>query len=230
MFKELKKEVYDANIFLKDNNLSILTWGNVSAISDDRQYIIIKPSGISYNKMTIDDMVVVDIKGNVVEGNLNPSSDTLTHIEIYKSFSNVKSVVHTHSPYATSWAQSKKNITTLGTTHADHFFGDIPCTRQLAQDEIEKNYELNTGKVIVETFKNIDYISCPSVLVCSHGPFSWGKNCIDAVNNALILEEVAKIATITCINTSNKIYEVPKYLKDKHYNRKHGKNSYYGQK
>lgn len=230
MFKEIKKEVFEANLFLKKNRLAILTWGNVSAITDDRKYVIIKPSGISYEQMKAEDMVVVDLDANIVDGNLNPSSDTLTHLEIYKSFPNVKSVVHTHSPYATSWAQSKKNIITLGTTHADHFFGNIPCTRQLNKEEIEKDYELNTGRVIVETFKKLDYISCPSVLVCSHGPFSWGKNCLDAVNNALILEEVAKIATYTCINTNNAILEVPQYLKDKHYNRKHGKNSYYGQK
>ncbi len=232
MYKEYKKIVYDANLDLKKLGLVILTWGNVSMITPDRKHVIIKPSGVNYDLMKPEDMVVTDMNGKVVEGNLRPSSDLLTHIEIYKNFPNVNSVVHTHSTYATSWAQACKNIITLGTTHADTFYGDIPCTRGLTKKEIENDYELNTGKVIIETFSKgkYDYESCPGVLISNHGPFAWGNSCKDAVEHALILEEVAKMATLTAINTNNNLVEAPKYLKDKHYQRKHGKNAYYGQK
>lgn len=231
MFKEYKKIVYEANLALKKSGLVILTWGNVSVITPDRKYVIIKPSGVSYELMKEEDMVVVDMNKNIIEGNFNPSSDLETHIKLYENFKNIYSVVHTHSTYATSWAQSNKNIITLGTTHADTFYGDIPCTRSLTEKEINSNYELNTGNVIVETFKNkYNYESCPGVLVSNHGPFSWGKNVNEAVENALILEEVAKMATLTIINTGNRIVEAPNFLKDKHYYRKHGKNAYYGQK
>lgn len=230
MFNDLKKIVFNANMFLKENNLVILTWGNVSLITPDRKYVIIKPSGVSYNDMKAEDMVVVDLEHNVVEGKLKPSSDTWTHINIYKGFPNINSIVHTHSPFATSWAQACSNIKTFGTTHADTFYGDIMCTRSLTSKEIETDYEKHTGDVIVKTFKGKDYLACPAILVANHGPFIWGTNPMKAVENALILEEVAKMATLTQINSGMNPKEAPKFLQDKHYNRKHGKNAYYGQK
>lgn len=229
MFSELKKQVYKANLDLQKFNLVILTWGNVSAITDDRKHIIIKPSGVDYDQMRWEDMVVVNFKGEVIEGKLKPSSDTLTHLEIYKAFPKVNSVVHTHSTYATSWAQTSASIPPLGTTHADTFYGPIPCTRKLNQIEIENDYEKNTGKVIVETFKTIDYVGCPGVLVANHGPFCWGKDCTNAVENASILEQVAKIATFTNVNALAKLKSIDQVLQDKHYYRKHGKSAYYGQ-
>lgn len=229
-FNEIKQVVFQANLDLKKHKLAILTWGNVSQITPDRQHVIIKPSGLDYSIMKAEDMVVVNMNGEIVEGILNPSSDTPTHIEIYKNFPNINSIVHTHSTYATSWAQAKKSIVALGTTHADTFYGKIPCTRELKQNEIENDYELNTGKVICETFVDQNYLACPGVLVASHGPFTWGKTCRQAVENAIILEEVAKIATMTSINTNHDLQTAPNFLQDKHYNRKHGTNAYYGQK
>lgn len=231
MLDELKKEVYEANISLVDYNLVIFTWGNVSAIDRDKGLVVIKPSGVDYSKMKYTDMVVCDLDGNVVEGNLKPSSDLQTHLELYKNFLEINSVVHTHSKYATSWAQSGNDIPALGTTHADYFYGDIPCTRRMKETEILSDYELNTGKVIVETFtnRNIDYKNMPGVIVNSHGPFTWGKNSKDAVFNSVVLEEVAFMG----INTKqiNECFEkMDNFLLDKHYLRKHGKGAYYGQK
>ena len=231
MLEKLKQEVYIANVKLKDYNLITLTWGNVSAISDDRKYVVIKPSGVDYDIMTADMMVVTDLEGNVVEGNLNPSSDLATHLEIYRKFPEVNSVVHTHSRWATATAQAELGIDCYGTTHADNFFGTVPCTRHLTADEIANDYELNTGKVIVETFEtqNIDPMAIPAVLVCKHGPFAWGTNAKKAVENALVLEECAYMAFICKTLTNGAVSPAPQELQDKHYYRKHGKNAYYGQ-
>ncbi len=228
MLQKLKEEVLRANINLKESGLVILTWGNVSGFDRDKNLLVIKPSGIEYDFMTADDMVVVDIDGKVVEGNLNPSSDTHTHLELYRNFPDVGGIVHTHSTHATAWAQAGRSIPAMGTTHADHFYGDIPCTRKLRPDEVQNDYELNTGKVIVETFKTIDASSVPGVIVNDHGPFTWGKNAEEAVYNAIVLEEVAKMAFLTHSVAGNDI--IDKYLLDKHYLRKHGRDAYYGQK
>jgi L-ribulose-5-phosphate 4-epimerase len=232
MFEELKKSVCEANLKLKEYNLITLTWGNVSAITEDRKYVVIKPSGVDYATMQPEQMVVTDLDGNIVEGDLNPSSDLPTHLEIYKNFSEVKSVVHTHSRWATATAQAEKPIPCYGTTHADNFYGDIPVTRHLTKEEIFGNYELNTGKVIVETFNNanIDPIKVPAVLVCKHGPFAWASSPKKAVENALVMEECAYMAYITQSLTGGNADRAPQELLDKHYNRKHGKNAYYGQK
>lgn len=230
--KELKKQVFLANMALVKNNLVVLTWGNVSAIDRQKGLVVIKPSGVSYETMKEQDMVVVDLNtGKVVEGNLNPSSDTPTHLELYKQFKDIGSVVHTHSTFATSWAQAGKDIPAYGTTHADAFYGSVPCANKLSKSEIESNYELNTGKAIVKLFNNkkIDHNAVPAVILQSHGPFTWGKNPKDAVKNAITLEEVAKMAYLT-ININPSVKPIDKYLADKHYNRKHGKNAYYGQK
>lgn len=228
MLQKLKEEVLRANINLKESGLVILTWGNVSGFDRDKNLLVIKPSGIEYDYMTADDMVVVDIDGKVVEGNLNPSSDTPTHLELYRNFPDVGGIVHTHSTHATAWAQAGRSIPAMGTTHADHFYGDIPCTRKLRPEEVQNDYELNTGKVIVETFKTIDASSVPGVIVNDHGPFTWGKNAEEAVYNAIVLEEVAKMAFLTHSVAGNDI--IDKYLLDKHYLRKHGRDAYYGQK
>lgn len=227
MLDEIKQKVYDANIELYHSKLVILTWGNVSEKYGD--YIVIKPSGVKYEKMTPNDMVVLDIDGNIIDGKLNPSSDTPTHLELYKSFPNINGICHTHSNYATSFAQSGKPIEALGTTHADYFYGDVPCTRELTKEETETNYEKNTGLVIAEKFKNLDYMAIPAVLVKHHGVFSWGKSASESVHNAIVLEEIAKMNFKTNLinNTNNKLQQ---YTLDKHYNRKHGKNAYYGQK
>lgn len=234
MLEELKKEVYNANICLPKNNLVLLTWGNVSAIDENTNYIVIKPSGLEYEKMTPNDMVVLDLDGKIIEGNLNPSTDTLTHIEIYKTFREIKSIVHTHSRWATIWSQIGKSIKPYGTTHADYFYGEIPCTRALTDDEIQGEYEKNTGKVITETIKNNsinDVFSVPAILVKNHGPFTWGVNCTNAVNNAIILEEVAAMAWHTEISKRQfNIEQISQTILDRHYYRKHGQNSYYGQK
>lgn len=227
MLDDIKKRVYDANIDLYNSKLVIFTWGNVSERYED--YIIIKPSGVEYETMKANDMVVLDMNGNIVDGELNPSSDTPTHIELYKAFPEIKGVCHTHSNYATSFAQSGKPIEALGTTHADYFYGDVPCTRELTKEETETEYEKNTGLVIAETFKNLDYNAIPAVLVKHHGVFSWGKSASESVHNAIVLEEIAKMNFKTnLINPSNNKLE--QYTLDKHYNRKHGKNAYYGQK
>lgn len=228
MFEDLKKTVLEANQLLVKSNLVILNWGNASQIDEGRKYIAIKPSGVDYEKLKTDDIVITDLEGNVVEGNLKPSSDLRTHLEIYRNFKKVGGVVHTHSCFATSWAQAGANIPVFGTTHADNFYGSIPCTRPLTNDEISGDYELNTGKVIVETFKGLDPVSIPGVVVYAHGPFTWGENAIKAVENSLVLEESSKMAYLTlAINGTAK--PINKELLDKHFLRKHGDKAYYGQ-
>ena len=228
--KDLKERVCLANKRLKESELIILTWGNVSEIDREKGLIGIKPSGVSYDDLTPDDIVIVDLDGNVVEGSLKPSSDTPTHIEIYKNFKEVGAVVHTHSKWATIWAQAGKDIPAYGTTHGDYFYGDIPCTRDMLDEEIRGEYERETGVVIVETFenRNINPMDMPGVLVKSHGPFTWGKNPMNAVENAMVLEELAEMATMTQIVNPG-VTNMSSTLLDKHFLRKHGKNAYYGQ-
>jgi len=231
MLKKLKKEVFKANLNLVSHGLVTLTWGNVSGIdrSSDKPLVVIKPSGVPYKGMTAEDMVVVDLEGNVVAGKYKPSSDTPTHLWLYKNFAKIGGITHTHSPWAVSFAQAKRGIVPLGTTHADYFYGEIPCTRPLSPEEIKEGYELNTGKVISETFgTGLDPVSMPGVLVASHGPFTWGKDAGESVNHSVILEELARMAAITyMINPDTK--PVDQFLLDKHYLRKHGENAYYGQ-
>ena len=230
MLEELKKEVYEANMLLPKYGLVTFTWGNVSGIDRDKGLFVIKPSGVEYDKLKPEDMVVVDLKGNKVEGDYKPSSDTATHMVLYNHFPNIGGVVHTHSSWATSWAQAGRGIPCYGTTHADYLYGEIPCMRNLTQEEIDQAYELNTGNVIVNEFKrmNLDYVAMPAVLCKNHGPFTWGKDAHEAVHNAVVLEEVAKMAARTeTINPDVK--PAPQMLQDKHYYRKHGKNAYYGQ-
>lgn len=229
MLEALKKEVLKANLDLVAYNLVLLTWGNVSAYDEESGLVVIKPSGVSYDTMTADDMVVVDLDGKRVEGALNPSSDTPTHVELYKAFKGVKAVVHTHSKWATSWAQANRDIPALGTTHADNFYGGIPCTRRMTEDEIKGEYEKDTGGVIIETFgkRGIDPLEVGAVIVANHGPFSWGASCAKAVENAVVMEYVAEMAYVaTHLNPKADIQQV---LLDKHFLRKHGKNAYYGQ-
>jgi L-ribulose-5-phosphate 4-epimerase len=228
MLDKLKQQVFQANMDLVKHGLVIFTWGNVSGIDREKGLVVIKPSGVSYNNMKPTDMVVLNLYGQVVEGSLKPSSDTPTHLVLYRQFENIGGVVHTHSEWATSWAQAGKSIPALGTTHADYFYGEIPCTRKMTKQEIEGEYELETGKVIVERFKNLDADSIPGVLVNNHGPFSWGKDASQAVHNAIVLEEVAKITFRTLQLNPNTTMD--KVLLDKHFLRKHGKNAYYGQK
>lgn len=225
--KELKEKVYRANLDLVDHGLVIFTWGNVSGIDREQGLFAIKPSGVSYDAMKADDMVVMDLDGKVVDGDLKPSSDTPTHLVLYQSFPDIGGVVHTHSEWATSWAQAGKGIPAYGTTHADYFYGEIPCTRKLSKQEVEEAYERNTGLVIVERFKNLDYNAIPGVLVNGHAPFSWGKDAAEAVHNAVVLDEVAKMAFRNQV--LGNFDPVDQYLLDKHYLRKHGKNAYYGQ-
>jgi L-ribulose-5-phosphate 4-epimerase len=227
MLEELKKQVYTANLNLVKHGLVLFTWGNVSGIDRKSNLIVIKPSGVSYDDLKLENMVVVDFDCNVIEGILKPSSDTLTHIELYKAFPEIGGIVHTHSTYAVAWAQALKAIPAMGTTHADHFYGEIPCTRELTQEEVEGGYEKETGTVIIETFKNINPLHVPGVLVGNHGPFAWGANAEKAVYNAVVLEEVARMALLT-IQLGNST-PIKQYLLDKHFNRKHGKNAYYGQ-
>lgn len=234
MLEELKQKVFEANLKLVEYNLVVLTWGNVSAIDRESGLFVIKPSGVPYSEMTADDMVVVDLNGNKVEGRLNPSSDTPTHCELYNGFKNIGGIVHTHSSWACSWAQAGRDIPAYGTTHADFANGAVPCTRGLTQDEVNTAYELNTGKVIVEEFnkRKITPEEFPAVLIHRHGPFTWGKDAFKAVENALILEEIAKMASRTervAAIDSNSDIGIENYLLDKHYQRKHGKNAYYGQ-
>jgi len=228
MLEELKERVFKCNLDLVKHGLVVLTWGNVSGIDREKRLVVIKPSGVSYETMKVSDMVVVDLNGNVVEGTLKPSSDTPTHLELYKAFADIGGVVHTHSINATSYAQSGKDIVSYGTTHADCFYGDVPCARALSKEEIESEYEKNTGKVIIETFKGKDPNAIPAVLVKNHGPFAWGKTPEKAVEAAVTLEAVAEMAIKTKIinPTANRVDE---YLLDKHYMRKHGKGAYYGQ-
>ncbi|MBK1813652.1 L-ribulose-5-phosphate 4-epimerase [Clostridium sp. YIM B02505] len=228
MLEELKKKVLKANLDLPRHGLIKFTWGNVSAIDRESGLVVIKPSGVEYDDMTEEDLVVVDLEGNVVEGSLRPSSDTPTHLVLYKNFKDIGGIVHTHSQWATTWAQATKSVPALGTTHADHFYGTIPCTRELNETEIKGQYEEETGNVIVETFKDTDPNHMPGVLVYSHGPFTWGKDADDAVHNAVILEEVCKMAYDT-LNLNSDIDSIDNNLLDKHFLRKHGANSYYGQ-
>jgi L-ribulose-5-phosphate 4-epimerase len=228
MLEELKSKVFEANLSLVKQGLVILTWGNVSGIDRKNGLVVIKPSGVSYDEMKADDMVVVDLDGNIVEGNYRPSSDTPTHLHLYKSFAEIGGVVHTHSEWATSWAQAGLGIPAIGTTHADYFYGEIPCTRKMTEEEVKGEYELETGKVIVERFEGIDPMSIPAVLVNNHGPFAWGANAGKAVENALVLEEVAKMSFRSFNLNKNTVMD--QFLLDKHYLRKHGKNAYYGQK
>lgn len=227
MLEQLKEDVYQANVDLVKHGLVIFTWGNVSGIDREKELVVIKPSGVDYDHMKPEDMVVVDLEGKVVEGNYKPSSDTATHVILYKYFEDIGGVVHTHSEWATIWAQSGKPVPPLGTTHADYFYGSIPCTRKLTKAEIESAYEKETGNVIVETFQNIDPNAIPGVLVNNHGPFSWGKDVHNAVHNAVVMEAVSKMAYYTL--NINKVTPIDQYLLDKHYLRKHGKNAYYGQ-
>jgi L-ribulose-5-phosphate 4-epimerase len=229
MLEQLKEEVYQANMQLPAHGLVTFTWGNVSAIDRSLGLVVIKPSGVEYSAMTPDDMVVVDIEnGDIVEGRFKPSSDTPTHLELYRNFQEVGGIVHTHSRWATIYAQAKRSIPPLGTTHGDYFYGSIPCTRLLTSEEIEGNYELFTGKVIVETFTRIDPLDIPAVLVASHGPFAWGKDAGEAVHNAVVLEELAFMAWHNEA-ADPAISPMQKELLDKHFLRKHGKDAYYGQ-
>lgn len=230
MLEKLKERVLEANLMLPSSGLVKFTWGNVSEIDREKNIVAIKPSGVEYSKMTLSDIVLVDLNGNVVEGDKKPSSDLETHLELYRKFKDVGGIVHTHSTWATNWAQNGSGIPALGTTHADYFYGEIPCTRDMKKEEIEGEYELETGKVIVETFedRNINPKFVPSVLVKSHGPFSWGKDCYEAVHNAIVLEEVAMMAWRNVL-MNKEIKEMDKSLLDKHFMRKHGPNAYYGQ-
>ena len=230
MYQKLKERVLAANLQLPKYGLVTFTWGNVSEIDRDNGVIAIKPSGVEYDAMTTDDIVIVDLDGHQVDGKLNPSSDTPTHIELYKAFPTIGGIVHTHSRNATIWAQAGLDIPALGTTHADYFYGDVPCTRQLSNEEIRIDYEKNTGLVIVEEFKkrNIDPKAMPGAIIAGHAPFTWGKDGADAVHNAVVMEEIAAMATLT--RTLNPEIKIQPELLNKHYNRKHGVNSYYGQK
>lgn len=228
MLETLKKQVYEANMELQEKKLVIYTWGNVSGIDRKSGLIVIKPSGVAYENLSPDQMVVLDLDGKVVEGDLRPSSDTPTHLYLYRHFQNIGGVVHNHSPAATAWAQANQGIPCYGTTHADYFYGEIPCTRTMTKEEIEGEYEHQTGKVIVERFLNINYEYVPAVLVANHAPFTWGKNPFDAVHNSVVLEEVAKMA-LSAKQLNPNIQSISQELLDKHFLRKHGKNAYYGQ-
>ena len=229
MLDTLKQRVYEANLLLPKHNLAIFTWGNASEIDRESGIFAIKPSGVDYDKMTPDDMVLMNLKGEIVEGKYKPSSDTPTHLELYKAFQNIGGVVHTHSRWATSFAQAGMGIPALGTTHADYFYGEIPCTRAMNGAEINGEYEKETGTVIIEAFKNIDPMSIPAVLVKSHGPFTWGTSADDAVHNAVVLEEAAFMA-YHALTLNKGLPYMDETLLDKHYLRKHGANAYYGQK
>lgn len=227
MLDNLRKDVFRANLELVNNGLVIHTWGNVSGRDIETGFIVIKPSGVSYKSMKPNDMVVIDSDGKVVEGKYKPSTDSPTHLLLYKTYNSIGGVVHTHSTYATAWAQAGKDIPALGTTHADHFYGEVPCTRKLSDEEIKKEYEINTGKVIIERLGTISPLVVPSVLVNCHGPFCWGLDAEEAVYNAIALEEIARIAFYTVL--LGKKESVDNYLLDKHFKRKHGKAAYYGQ-
>jgi len=229
--KEIKQRVLEANKRLKSEGLVISTWGNVSEYDEKTGLVAIKASGIDYDKMGIEDIVIVDLDGNIVEGNLRPSTDCATHLIIYKNFKGVKAIVHTHSMYATIWAQAGREIPIFGTTHADYFKGNIPCTRKLRKEEIEKDYEKNTGDVIVETFSNrINPLEMRAVLVNGHAPFVWGSDAHDAVTNAVVLEYVAKMAWCNMVMSSGILPQLDENMINKHYNRKYGSDAYYGQK
>lgn len=230
MLEELKKQVYEANMELPKRGLITYTWGNASGIDREKGLFVIKPSGVEYDTLSPDDMVVVDMDGNVVEGHYRPSSDTPTHLELYKAWPEIGGIVHTHSTNAASWAQAGRDIPLYGTTHADYFFGPIPCARSLTPEEIEEAYEKNTGKVIIETFekRGMNPVYTPAVLCVNHGPFTWGKDAAEAVYHAVVLEEVAKMALRTEL-INPKVQHAPDSIRDKHFYRKHGKNAYYGQ-
>jgi L-ribulose-5-phosphate 4-epimerase len=228
MLKKLKEVVCQANLDLVKHGLVTLTWGNVSAISDDRQHVVIKPSGVPYDQMRPEHMVVVDLDGKVIQGDLRPSSDTPTHVLLYKHFAGIGGISHTHSRYATTFAQARVEIPCFGTTHADHFSGPVPLTRPLSRQEVDEAYELNTGQVIVERFADLEPAAMPAVLVAGHGPFAWGKDAPESVKNAVALEAVAAMALgVLVINREAALLE--QYVLDKHYERKHGPNAYYGQ-
>lgn len=229
MLEELKKQVYEANMELPRRGLITYTWGNVSGIDREAGLFVIKPSGVDYDRLCPENMVVMDLEGQRVEGTLNPSSDTATHLELYKAFEEVGGIVHTHSPFATSWAQAGRGLPCYGTTHADYFYGEIPCARNLTAEEIEDGYEKNTGVVIVETFKGINPLYVPGVLCKNHGPFTWGKNAADAVHNAVVMEEIAKMNLMTELLNPSADNRTPQCMQDKHFLRKHGPNAYYGQ-
>lgn len=230
MLEELKKQVFEANMLLPGYGLVTFTWGNVSGIDRESGLVVIKPSGVPYEELRAEDMVVVDLAGKRVEGKLNPSSDTATHIELYRAFPGIGGIVHTHSAYATSWAQAGRSIPCYGTTHADYFYGEVPCLRCLSKEEIEEAYEENTGRLIVNEFARLgkDPEAVPAVLCKNHGPFAWGKDAEAAVHSAVVLEEVAKMAYRTELIGPH-VSPAPQELQDKHYFRKHGANAYYGQ-
>ncbi len=229
MLEKLKEEVYKANMLLPEYGLVVFTWGNVSGVDRESGNFVIKPSGVDYNKLTPDDMVVVSIEtGEVVEGKLRPSSDTPTHLELYREYAGIGGIVHTHSKWAVSFAQAGMGVKPMGTTHADYFYGEIPCTRSLTEAEINEAYEKNTGKVIIETFRGIDPLAVPGVLTKNHGPFTWGKDAHEAVHNSVVLEQAA-FMNFHALMLNPDAGTVPQYLLDKHYNRKHGANAYYGQ-
>lgn len=227
MLEELKNEVFRANLSLVKHGLVIFTWGNVSSIDREKNLVVIKPSGVSYDEMKADDMVVLDLNGHVVAGKLKPSSDTPTHIALYKAFPEIGGVVHTHSTYATAWAQAGRDIPNIGTTHADYFHDAIPCTADMTREEVEGEYEKETGNVIIKRFEGLNPVHTPGVLVKNHGPFSWGKDASDAVHNAVVMEQVAKMAYIA--HGINPNLNMNPLLIEKHFNRKHGPNAYYGQ-
>ena len=228
MLESLKEQVMLANQELQRQQLVIYTWGNVSGIDRARGLVVIKPSGVAYEDLTPDKMVVLDLEGNVVEGSLRPSSDTPTHLELYRQFPSIGGVVHTQSKWATIWAQAGQGIPCRGTTHADYFYGEIPCTRPLTEEEVESGYELNTGRVIVGRFQEMDYQAVPAVLVAEHGPFTWGKDCHEAVHNSVVLEQVAEMAFFTRLLTGHD-RPISGHVLEKHYQRKHGPAAYYGQ-
>ena len=230
MLDELRQKVYQANLELPRRGLVLYTWGNVSGIDREKGLVVIKPSGVAYDQLTPECLVVVDLDGNVVEGDLNPSSDTKTHLELYRAFPQIGGVVHTHSTFAAAWAQAGQDMPCYGTTHADYFYGAVPCARSLTAEEVETDYEGNTGKVIVETFRSrgLDPAAVPGVLCRSHGPFTWGKDPAQAVYHAAVLEEIAKMALLTR-QLNPCAAPAPQYVQDKHYLRKHGPNAYYGQ-
>ena len=233
MLEALKEAVYQANMMLPAHQLVTFTWGNVSGIDRQSGLFVIKPSGVPYESLTVEDMVVMDLAGNKVEGKLNPSSDTATHMELYNRFPEVGGIVHTHSRWATIWAQAGREIPPYGTTHADYIYGPVPITRSLTQEEVVRAYELETGKVIATHFEEngLSTKAVPCVLVRNHGPFAWGKDSVEAVHNAVVLEEVAMMAWHTEVLPIKQAREdMPDYLKEKHYQRKHGPNAYYGQK
>ena len=228
MLEQLKKDVYEANMELVEKGLVIYTWGNVSGIDREKGLVVIKPSGVDYATLCPEDMTVVDLNGNVVEGRYKPSSDTPTHVELYKAYPEIGGVTHTHSVWGVTFAQAQMAIPALGTTHADYFYGDIPCTRPLTEQEIEEAYEKNTGKVIIETIGEKSPMEVPGIVIANHGPFAWGKTAAGSVYNAVVLEKVAEMAYKTM--TLNPGWQrAPQYLLDKHYFRKHGANAYYGQ-